>query len=45
MIRIVTDSSTLYSVSQGKTKGINIAPLIIEHIKSLKKYNQKNLLK
>ena len=29
MIRIVTDSSTLYSVSQGKTKGINIAPLSV----------------
>lgn len=29
MIRIVTDSLTLYSVSQGKTKGINIAPLSV----------------
>ena len=29
MIRIVTDSSTLYSVSEGKTKGINIAPLSV----------------
>ena len=30
MIRIVTDSSTLYSVSQGKTKGINIATLSVK---------------
>ena len=29
MIRIVADSSTLYSVSEGKTKGINIAPLSV----------------
>ena len=29
MIRIVADSSTLYSVSDGKTKGINIAPLSV----------------
>ncbi len=29
MIRIVADSSTLYSVSEGNTKGINIAPLSV----------------